>query len=237
MFKLFAAMVLAKDEEAIKSISGENAEVVRFEEFHLNDEQTESVRIAIEGPDGVGKTRISSDVSEILTRQLGEEWSVVNTREPSIECGPTFLEYNMDRQRNVLPVESLYDVAVKDRSVISSVAYNLIRGKGGSKVEDDVLEAMRASSFGAVPDLTFVIIPTSSWAFENAKRKGDFDEEREYELLVRAYAAIAVIERGCKIIMADSHEQARSEILCHFEDDGEKGEITEAILARGRREI
>jgi dTMP kinase len=160
--------------------------------------------IIIEGPDGVGKTRITKQ----LTKRLHESGSQVTcTREPSdgklgrqiremlrgeipapaaIDMSRLYAEDRMDHLiRTVLPSLAIGLVSICDRYLLSSIAYQ--HGAMGLALSD----VLAFNRYAVVPDLTIVLRAPQDVCTARRKERDEapsmFEDEETQRKIRRVY--------------------------------------------------
>jgi dTMP kinase len=160
--------------------------------------------IVIEGPDGVGKTRLTQWIAKNLRKF---EFSVVQTREPSdgsigcriremlrgeipakdaIGMSKLYAEDRIDHlARIVLPALRGSEIVVCDRYLLSSIAYQ--HGAMGLSLSD----VLAFNRYAIVPDLTLILRSSPDICAARRKERGDapsmFEDEETQRKIRRVY--------------------------------------------------
>jgi dTMP kinase len=160
--------------------------------------------IVVEGPDGVGKTRIAQRITKLLCE---DGFSTHPTREPSdraigrriremlrgdipapnaIGMSQLYAEDRLDHLTNiVLPTLVEGRIVVCDRYLLSSIAYQ--HGSMGLPLTD----VLRFNRYAIVPDLTIVLRTSQDVCAARRKERGDapsmFEDEETQRKVRRVY--------------------------------------------------
>lgn len=160
--------------------------------------------VVVEGPDGVGKTRTTQRIAELL-RETG--FLVIATREPSdgaigrdirailrgdsqpldaMTMSRMYAEDRLDHlKRIVLPAITERRVIVCDRYLLSSIAYQ--HGAMGLPLSD----VLRFNRYAVVPDLTLVLRAPQDVCTSRRGTRGEavsmFEDEETQRKIRRVY--------------------------------------------------
>jgi dTMP kinase len=180
--------------------------------------------IVVEGPDGVGKTRMTRTIVDEIRKA---DFRTVITREPSdgsigrlireilrgevapkhpVTMSKLYADDRMDHLTwTVMPALSRGEIVVCDRYLLSSIAYQ--HGSMGLPLPD----VLRFNRYAVVPDLTLVLRTSQDVCAARRKERGDapsmFEDEETQRKVRRVYDnAFDYIEKHNPIFVDASGE-------------------------------